>query len=500
MVGVSGTLDVLARTELEAEQRELVQISQRSAASMLEIIGEVLDMSKIEAGKLTIEPATVSLRNVFEDAVTQFRQAASEAGLVLTLDVDRGLAAAHVVDSERLRQVIANLLSNSVKFTPSGRIEVTAEVLAEDDGHQTVEIVVADTGIGISPDDQQRLFEPFQQVDAGATRSAGGTGLGLVISREITEKMGGELTLESAPGEGTTARVRLEAPIGDPAKIPPEPPAATEAAVLAGPVPETSEGAEREGRLVLLVEDHPVNRRVISAQLEAIGFRPETAEDGVQGLERIAERDYAIVLADIHMPNMDGYELARRTRLREAEAGAERVPIVAVTASALHGELERCREAGMDDLITKPTTIAVLADRLRRLLPGAPWTELAGGGEATPGEAIAPDAEVLDASVLVEMTDGDTGLAESLIAEFVATARADVDAIEQALASGDREGVRMQAHRVAGASSMVGATTLRRSAQRLEKRAAESDAEAVELRELARSVAVEAERVAALAT
>jgi HPt (histidine-containing phosphotransfer) domain-containing protein len=153
----------------------------------------------------------------------------------------------------------------------------------------------------------------------------------------------------------------------------------------------------------------------------------------------------------------------------------------------------------MDELITKPTTIAVLADRLRRLLPGAPWTDLAGGGVAPPVDASAPEAGVLDAAVLEEMTDGDPALAESLLADFVATVRADLDAIERALASGDREAVRTQAHRVAGASSMVGATTLRRSAQRLEKLATEGEAEEGELRELARSVALEAERVATLA-
>ena len=391
MVGVSGTLDVLARTDLQPEQRELVQISQRSAASMLEIIGEVLDMSKIEAGKLTISPATVSLRNVLEDAVTQYRQAASEAGLVLSLDIDPGLAAAHVIDSERVRQVIANLLSNSVKFTPQGRIEVRARVLAEDDGEQTVEISVQDTGIGISSEDQRKLFEPFQQVDAGATRRVGGTGLGLVISREITQKMGGELTLESDPGKGTTTRMTLILPIGDPAKIAPEIHPAIEGAALEGPAPDSALEAQRAGRLLLLVEDHPVNRRVICTQLEAIGFFAETAEDGIQGLERMGERDYALVLADIHMPNMDGYELARRARFREAETGATRMPMIAVTASALHGELERCREAGMDDLITKPTTIAVLSDRLRRMLPDLPWVE---GAAPEGAPAPAPRAGV----------------------------------------------------------------------------------------------------------
>ena len=518
MVGVSGTLDVLARTNLEDEQRELVQIAQRSAASMLEIIGEVLDMSKIEAGKLTIAPATVSLRNVLEDAVTQYRQAASEAGLVLSLDVDPGLAAAHVIDSERLRQVIANLLSNSVKFTPQGRIEVSARVLAEDEGEQTVEISVQDTGIGISSEDQRKLFEPFQQVDGGATRRAGGTGLGLVISREITQKMGGELTLESDPGKGTTTRVKLALPIGDPAKIAPEIHPAIEGAALEGPLPGSALEAQRAGRLLLLVEDHPVNRRVICTQLEAIGFLAETAEDGIQGLERMGERDYAMVLADIHMPNMDGYELARRARFREAETGAMRVPMIAVTASALHGELERCRQAGMDDLITKPTTIAILSDRLRRMLPDLPWVEGAApeGAPAPPAspkpvpeadveaEAPAPepeeagggDGEVLDPAVLVEMTGGDAALGESLLGQFVESARADVIAVNEAFASGDREALRQQAHRIVGASRMVGAVPLQRSAELLERRAPADDAEESELRGLVDTVAVEVDRVA----
>ena len=502
MVGVSGTLDVLARTDLEPEQRELVQISQRSAASMLEIIGEVLDMSKIEAGKLTISPTTVSLRNVLEDAVTQYRQAASEAGLVLSLDVDPELAAAHVLDPERLGQVIANLLSNSVKFTPRGTVEVTAKVLAEGEGRQRVEITVADTGIGIASEDQRRLFEPFQQVDAGATRSAGGTGLGLVISREITELMGGELALESAPGEGTTTRVTLELAVGDPAEIPAEQAHEADAPTLAGPLPGSVDEAEREGRLLLLVEDHPVNRRVISTQLEAIGFRAETAEDGVEGLDRIGERDYAVVLADIHMPRMDGYELARRARFGEAETGRRRVPIVAVTASALHGELERCRQSGMDDLITKPTTIAVLADRLRRVLPDLPWIESepvpVAPAPATPDVAAPPaEGEVIDGAVLDEMTGGDADLGESLLAQFAESARADLEAVTAALAGGEREELRRQAHRIVGASRMVGAIPLQRAAERLEDRAPAADAGEDELRELTDGLAAEVARVTA---
>ena len=273
---------------------------------------------------------------------------------------------------------------------------------------------------------------------------------------------------------------------------------AAEGAVLAGELPATSEDAERAGRLLLLVEDHPVNRRVITTQLEAIGFCADTAEDGAQGLERLGERDYALVLADIHMPNMDGYEMARRMRFAEADAGSPRVPIVAVTASALHGELERCRQAGMDDLITKPTTISVLADRLHRMLPDLPWTEGATAAEpALAAEAPASDGQVLDPKVLEEMTGGDAALGESLLEQFVESARADTVAIGEALASGDREQLRKQAHRVVGASRMVGAIALQRAAERLEDRAPTAEADEAELRTLADAVAAEVERVAA---
>jgi signal transduction histidine kinase/CheY-like chemotaxis protein/HPt (histidine-containing phosphotransfer) domain-containing protein len=483
MVGVSGTLDVLARTDLTPEQRELVEISQRSAGSMLDIIGEVLDMSKIEAGKLAITPATVSLRNVLEDVVTEYRQAASEAGLVMALEIDPKLAPAHVLDPDRLRQVLANLLSNAVKFTQAGRIDVAATAENETTGTvpsaptQRIEITVADTGIGISEEDRRQLFEPFKQVDSGATRRAGGTGLGLVISREIAERMGGELTLDSEPGEGTTVRLVIEPEVGDPADIV-EPVEAEEAPVLAAPT----------DSVILLVEDHPVNRRVMCTQIEAIGFRSETATDGVEGLARLERGDYALALVDIHMPNMDGYEMARRVREAESVSGGKRLPMVAVTASALHGELERCREAGMDDLITKPTTIADLATRIRRFLPDLPWSEAPSpDGENGAPPSAHPDgtpAEAIDHAVLDEMTGGDEALASSILADFATSTRADLAAVQESLESGDREALRRNAHRVKGAARTVGATRIAEAAERLEHRAQAKDATATELQTL----------------
>ncbi|MGI8461700.1 MAG: ATP-binding protein [Solirubrobacterales bacterium] len=495
MVGVSGTLDVLARTDLDSDQRKLIEISQRSASSMLEIIGEVLDMSKIEAGKLTIASATVSLRNMFEDVAMQYRQAASEAGLVLLLEVDPKLAAAHVLDVNRLRQVIANLLSNAIKFTPSGRIELRIGVLGESADSQRIEIAVADTGIGIAESDQTALFEPFRQVDAGATRRAGGTGLGLVISREIAEMMGGEISLESAPGSGTTMRVRIDAPVGDPGELSEKPPHSSEHAVLGRPLP-SPDGAEREGSLLLLVEDHPVNRTVMVTQLEAIGFRAETAEDGLQGLERLGGRSYALVLADIHMPNMDGYELARRLRAGERSAGAARIPIVAVTASSLSGELERCQQAGMDDLITKPATIAILAERLQRWLPDLPWQA------PEPGPVELPEAPggariVVNEAVLAEITGDDATLQAKVLSDYVETTRKDLAAIEAAIADGDRDGARRNAHRIVGASRMVGAAAVNRIAERLEAQAP-ADTPTEDLAELIRELATEIDRVAAI--
>ncbi len=362
MIGVTGMLEVLAQSELSPSQRQMVATADGSARSLLQIVGDILDLSKIEADKLELAPATIDLRAVVGSSVETFVHTASSKGLLLTWNVDERLAPAHVGDPLRLRQVISNMLSNAVKFTEVGGIEVEVRVLDDDDGDdaqdvQRVEISVADTGIGIEEEQQQRLFAEFAQAESSTSRRFGGTGLGLVICKRLAVLMGGDVTMRSTPGEGTTVTLLLALALGDPADVEPDLAGPAVGAPASRPLP-TREDAVRERSLVLLVEDHPVNRTVLCSQLETIGFQVDTAVDGHDGYERFLSGDYALVLTDLNMPRMDGFELAEAVRAHERETGAEPIPMIALTASVMQGEPEKCRRAGMDDFAAKPRTAA----------------------------------------------------------------------------------------------------------------------------------------------
>ncbi|MEA2151623.1 MAG: two-component system, NarL family, sensor histidine kinase EvgS [Solirubrobacteraceae bacterium] len=470
LVAVTGTLEILALGELGGEQRALVDVATRSAHSLLGVIGNVLDFSKIEAGHLDLTPVATPVGALVEDVVMQHRLAAPAGGPTLRAVVDTRLAARHEVDPLRLRQVLGNLVGNAVKFAPDGFVEVRAEVCGgeEGDGAQRVTLVVRDTGIGVSAADQARLFQPFEQASSHHT---GGTGLGLVICRQLVAAMGGTVAMASAPGEGTTMRVELALPV---AAAPADGGAAEDGlAAPRRPLPTRAE-AEREGSLVLLVEDHPVNREVLAHQLEAIGFVTDTAADAAEAHERFDGCRYGLVFTDIQLPGADGYELARGLRALEERAGRAPVPVVALTASALRGERERCAQAGMDDLVVKPATLAMLAHTLRRWLPHVAWTAPAAG-------AAAP---AIDRSALDELTGGDERLNRDIVTRYLAALGDDLDALWESLRDGDVGGLRRHAHRIAGASRTVGAHAVAAEASRLEE-AAQSAPDSAELQRLA---------------
>ena len=466
MIGVTGMLEVLAQTELTAQQRHMIGTAQSSAQSLLQIIGDILDFSKIEAGRLEISATTFALRPLTGMAVDTFVHTASTKGLLLTWSADDRLADAHVGDPLRIRQIIANFLSNAVKFTEVGGIEVTLRVLDASAEAQTVEIAVTDTGVGVPVEHQQRLFAEFAQAEAGTAQRFGGTGLGLVICKRLAVLMGGDVTLESAPDVGTTVRLTVPMPIGDPAAVEvgselrPGAPASTRAKP-------TREEAEREGSVLLLAEDHPVNRTVLTHQLDLAGFHVDTAVDGQEAYERYLGGGYALILTDLNMPRMDGYELARAIRGHERRSGLERTPIVALTANVMQGEPAKCAEAGMDDFAAKPTTIPVLAAKLRRWLPALEWS-----APAPPRPVAGEPGAQLDEAVLDELTGGDPAFAASLLADFVETSRSDLRALGDAIAARDHATARTQAHRVKGAGRIVGATELVAVASRIESAAA----------------------------
>jgi signal transduction histidine kinase/HPt (histidine-containing phosphotransfer) domain-containing protein/ActR/RegA family two-component response regulator len=489
LVAVTGTLEILGLGSLDPDQRMLIDVATRSARSLLGVIGDVLDFSKIEAGYLDLTPVPTGLGALVEDFVTQHRLAAPNARVELVARLDEKLAPRHLVDPVRLRQVLGNLVGNALKFTREGSVSVVVEVTGESQAGavQDVAVVITDTGIGVSPADQRRLFEPFEQASSDAARNGGGTGLGLVICRQLVEAMGGRVEMNSVLGKGTTMRVELSLPIAgeDPAGDPAGHPGG---GLVARALPDRA-GAVRDGSLVLLVEDHPVNREILARQFEAIGFVTDTAADADAALELFAGSEYGLVFTDIQLPGADGYELARRLRAVEAAVGERRAPIVALTASALRGERDRCLEAGMDDLVVKPATLATLGQTVRRWLPGADWSHPIGGpGDAAAEEPVAGERAAgepaIDRSALDELTGGDEQLGREILARYLESLGEDLDAVWRALRAGDVSGLRRHAHQIAGASRTVGAHAVAAEASRLEEAAATTD-ERAELERLA---------------
>ncbi len=461
LVGISGTLDVLAQGDLDSRQRELITIALQSSRAMHDVIGDVLDFSKIEAGALRLSLQPTDVNALVLHTAESFEHAASAAGLVLRATTDQHLAPAHDVDAVRLRQVLSNLVSNAIKYTDDGHVAISARVVAEEGDLQTVAIAVTDTGAGIPADQQGALFEPFAQAE-GARPAASGTGLGLAICRELVQVMGGEISLESTVGRGTTvtATIPLRVSQGDPAAAVTEP-----GSVVTRPLP-TRQEALAEGSLVLLVDDHPINRTVLSSQLEAVGFQVDAVEGAADALRALDAVRYGLVLTDIHMPGIDGYDLAREIRRRGSS-----IPIVAMTASVVIGEKERCVAAGMDDLLGKPASLAAMAKTLRTWLPDLQWPESAGDG--------------VDHAVLAALVGGDPELARSVLDDFRATCRDDLQAIEEELDGGaDPAVVRRLAHRLKGAAALVGAQHLAAAALELETAADAREPEG-RLRELA---------------
>ena len=488
MIGVTGMIEILGHTDLDVEQRRALGIIQASAETLLRIIGDILDFSKIEAGKMEIEPVPTSLPELVRSVAASFSGSASSKGLVLDSEVDPQVAPAHRADPVRLRQVVGNFLSNAIKFTDHGKVTVAVKQLQHAPGEGTlgtdlIELSVADTGIGISEQAQARLFKPFSQAEADTTRRFGGTGLGLAISRRIAELMGGHIEMESAPGKGTTMRLKLELPRAPADQLPELTlPGRHAPGFMPRPLPSV-EDAQRERSLVLLVDDHATNRLVIQRQLALAGYASETAEDGMEGLERWRSGRYALLLSDVHMPRMDGYQLARTIRAEELGRGLPRTPIVALTASALKGEAERCLGAGMDDYLTKPVGIASLGVCLQRWLPhtvGGPPAPMpasvapAAGADPAPQPSppTAAGAEaneaVLATGVLRELAGDRPDDIRALLEDYLRCTREDMEALERLREAGDVPGLVTQAHRLKGAARLVGAGELAAAAAALE--------------------------------
>jgi signal transduction histidine kinase len=354
MNGVLGALDLLRRSPLDTQQRRLVRTAAASGESLMAILNDVLDHSKIEAGKLSLTHASVSLHALAASVLALFRVNAEARGMALVLDLEPGVEDRVLGDAQRLKQVLLNLVGNGIKFTERGGVSLRLSPLRAPPGWAQVRFEVIDSGIGMSAEALQLLFEPFQQVGESGSRRRGGTGLGLAISQRIVEAMGGHIEVESQPGGGSCFRFTLlleidpePAPLetADSGMVPLNPPS-----VLAG--------------TVLVVEDNAVNRIIAEEMLQSLGVQVIEAEDGARALDVLARQSVDVVLMDCQMPVMDGYTATERIREREARGGLPRVPIVALTANAYAEDSARALAVGMDAHLAKPYT----RDQLRNVL------------------------------------------------------------------------------------------------------------------------------------
>ncbi len=354
MNGITGMASLLLDTGLTEEQREYAGAIRDSSHVLVSLINDVLDVARIESGRMTVEQSPFELGRVVQDVIDLLGALAQEKGLTLERSLDESMPVWFCGDAGRVRQVVMNLVGNAIKFTAEGRVEVRARGERGAGGRWLVTLEVEDSGIGIAPGKLDAVFEQFVQADASTTRIYGGTGLGLAISRSLARLMGGDLTVESQLGRGSVFRFQLAL---DALAAPPTQPAA--ASRLGAPT-------RYEGRRILLAEDNLVNQRVASRMLEKLGAAVDIASNGRQAVDMALAADYDMVLMDCQMPLMDGFEA---TRLLRASPGPRaHVPIAAVTANAMTGDREKCLEAGMDDFLAKPIDRDKLTELLDRSL------------------------------------------------------------------------------------------------------------------------------------
>jgi len=324
MNGIIGVVGALARTDLAPKQRDMVHLVETSADSLQVLLNDVLDMARVEAGELAIHPEPFDLRATCRAIVELFRAKAEEKGLSLELEIAPQVAERHIGDAARLRQVLGNLVSNAVKFTERGRVEVRIDAAPEVDGAQALALAVVDTGIGFDAETGQRLFARFAQADGSITRRFGGTGLGLSISRALARLMNGEIEVASTPGEGSCFTVRLTLPIANLTA------SAASSPALASPAPDAGRPLK-----VMLAEDHDINRRVVALMLEGMDVDLTMALDGQDAVACFQLGGYDLILMDMQMPVMGGLEAIAAIRRAEREADAPATPIVMLTANAL---------------------------------------------------------------------------------------------------------------------------------------------------------------------
>ena len=443
---VMGLADLLTDMKLDDEARHTARLIHSSARALVRLINDLLDHSRLEAGKLELVRAPYNLRDLLGELADITTVQCEDLGLSFSLRVEGDLPDPLVGDEGRLRQVLLNLLGNAIKYTREGGVTLTVRPLEAAGGRVKVEFRVTDTGIGITPSQQEMLFQPYSQAAAGVAAGSGSSGLGLAISRMLVERMGGRIGVESEEGWGSTFWFTL--PL-EPAPVD---------AVVTGPAPGAAPGiAARNvlvGRSALLVEDNRINQRVAVGMLKRLGVTARTADDGVSALALLASEPFDVVFMDVQMPGLDGLEATRRLRAGRAGERNRDVPVIAMTGHVSREDRQACLDAGMNDYVTKP----ISGERLREAMVHV--LSASAGGEST-----GADGDVaFDLWALADQLDGDRDLAGEIFTLFLDDAAQRLATTAALLAKYDCDAAAAEAKTLEGAALNVQASPLARQA------------------------------------
>lgn len=464
---IVGMVNLLDKPQQESKRKELLNNIRVSADDLLAILNDVLDLSKIEAGKMKVESIPINLREMADSVLQPYLLEAGRKGLQLSLEMEAGMAGSLYGDPLRLRQILNNLLSNAMKFTVAGKIILRIHKAAGGGSSQRIAFEVQDSGVGIPLEAQKNLFNSFQQADDSTTRNFGGSGLGLAICKHLTEMMGGTICLKSRPGEGSTVGFTLPFALAgesDDSRLQDSEKHARVAG--SGPDAGTFDIPKNPAEVrILIVEDHPLNRMVLREMLEALGFKVEEAFDGRQALETLSARSFDLILMDCHMPVMDGFDCANRIRGKEGPQPM----IVGVTADAMAETRMKCLRAGMDEVILKPLE----ETELRRIL--SPWKT------PVPSRIVGrkPDTTAtgwVDIPRLGRLVQA-TGMRDpdnwsKAMNEFQSDARTLGRLLRESVQSGNSKDLREAAHGLKGICLTMGLNRLAEASRRLESSAA----------------------------
>lgn len=458
LTGIFGALDLLDTAELSEQQRKYIRTANRSGHALLSVISDVLDISRLEAGKVDLEIAQIDVEEVVGDVVEIIGGLAEERGNRISIHIDERLPARLMGDPARIRQVLLNFVTNAVKFTYDGTVAISVVLLARDEGRAEVEIAVQDTGPGISESDQQKLFRNFSQLNNSSDRAFGGSGLGLAISKRLVDLMSGSIGVDTELGKGSKFWARLWLEAGPDTVLPPA--RRSDTGVVAPPV---------RSKRILVVDDNETVRSIVAGQLAAKGHVADTADGGVKALALMKAQKYDAVILDISMPVMDGLEALRIMKSLPGAAGL--TPVIALTAHALVEVRERCIAAGFDQFLTKPVRVDELSNIIEAVTSAAPAQVRAG-----------PAAEAAQATPLFEIAqlrDQFSSISAADLRRIMERYSAELDQ-QVAFLTGEGSDMsplhlRRIVHLLAGSSSMIGARRLAALAGRLDALASQHE-------------------------